>query len=432
MLDEIRTLSHAMHSPVPTFPVTAAGITASSKVELCEKVKEKCPTSCPYKLSPPQQDLDQMNPWLRKTLEHIPYPETTWEHAKSCMYGDEPDVVFKSRDDVETMDRYARERLANINALLDAGVDCELGPDRDAELAAKLEQAQGYHSCIVNSKGDLPSPSPFDENPVVTESLLTNMAESEARTLLRAEKTRLEESLATSSLAKGMYFKRCNKAWVSAIGEILPFGKLWEQLKSERCTERPNSQIPDPSYTRVDWDFVRGGRMRFPEQKQDLGTRSTITTTSSAVSGSTTYSVSVTNSRATTPPSCMEDTNGVSSATSITSQIAAPNGRKSLVWHDMNVTKIIRAEPSFGYALPDPVPSPNVWNRDKITRAIERPTCGQEGCFSYKTSMLVAREAMVRSGQVKPEDLIVTSWGHNREMKRVLEKENTKFSESCS
>ncbi len=319
------------------------------------------------------------------------------------MYGAEPDVVLKSREDVEAMDQDAKERLANINALLDAGVDCELGPDRDAELAAKLDQAQEYHSCIVNSEGDLPSPSPFDKDPVVTESLLANMAESEAQTLLREEKTRLEECLATSALAKGMYFKRCNKAWVSAVGEMLPYGRVvGATRRGGLYGSDQDPGTPDPSYGRIDWDSVRGGRLRVPNPGREttrLAVRSPPRLRPSAAVPHTPCPLQVGEQRL--RPRQLGTPTEASSATSIASQAPSPKDPNRLIWHDMSVTKIIRTEPSFGYAVPSPVPSPNVWYPKSTVTDIGRPTCGQEDVFAYKTSMLLAREEMVRSGRVQ-------------------------------
>ena len=242
MLKEIRTLMHPLHSPVGNFPVTAVGITATSRKEL--EMKVKCTTT-----HGPHSNVALHTPghqWSRSRMGRLsmqPRPHITYAHAKGCVYSNEPDVVLKSKDVVETMDGYARERLENIKALLEADVDYELGPgfelkvatveDTDVDGERKFTSDRRESGVRVSdsattppcSSSELGSEQNAEMSPEAAARFVLDNAQSEAHALLRAEKIRLEESLATSSLAKGMYFKRCNGEWVNPLGDVLSYGK---------------------------------------------------------------------------------------------------------------------------------------------------------------------------------------------------------------
>ncbi|KAJ9604095.1 hypothetical protein H2200_011618 [Cladophialophora chaetospira] len=395
-LNDFRVLTHPNYSPVPIFPITAAGLTIVDNWHLYKSVK-----ITPYlehviagDFSAQWQERATRTPdgptvFEKGRVRRVPVVEVTYAHASGCVYGDQPDVVIKSRQVVQAMDEYARERLRNINALLEAGVSYVLGPGLDAEFADKVEQGgcrAGPDSAIFSTSASDASSidgsdSCAEDSAAATERLISEMARSETQALLRAEKKRLEECLATSSLAKGLYFKRCNGAWVSGVGDVLPFGKVWEETEKKREAEEGNTK-----------PTARADKSVF--------TMSTTASTASTSNPCSTFS---------TPPA--SPGSSISTANSALDALNNPSPRSK-------ASQQVGMRGIYGYALPpyDPdVSDCPIPNRGRVEGA-------EANNLVYLTSMLAAREELVRSGQVNPEDLVLTSWVYNRRIKESMKK----------
>ncbi|OAL38810.1 hypothetical protein AYO20_02016 [Fonsecaea nubica] len=241
VLKELRTLVHPLYSPVPTFPTVTSTITVKSREDLRKEVKVTTVTenTTDTQRSPRKRGhttgagrkrhIPGESASSRVRELDLPRPEITYAHGGGCIYSEEPDVVFKPRTAVVETDQHARERLRNIVALLDSGISCNLGPELDIDPDADVHALFGEDTVLdlgrYQSTSTLP-PSDFtDGQPTTPSALVRRMinaaAHDEARAILSAEKERLEECLATSSLAKGLYFKRCNGQWVNAVGDVL-------------------------------------------------------------------------------------------------------------------------------------------------------------------------------------------------------------------
>ncbi|KAH0835322.1 hypothetical protein AYO21_01544 [Fonsecaea monophora] len=241
VLKELRTLVHPLYSPVPTFPTVTSTITFKSREDLRKEVKvttvtenttvtQRTPTKKGHTTEAGRMHHIPGESASGRVRElGLPQPKITYAHGGGCIYSDEPDLVFKPRTAVVETDQHARERLRNIAALLDSGISCNLGPELDIDPDADMHALLGEDTVLdlgrYQSTSTLP-PSDFtDSQPTTPAALVRRMinvaAHDEARAILSAEKERLEEYLATSSLAKALYFKRCNGQWVNAVGDVL-------------------------------------------------------------------------------------------------------------------------------------------------------------------------------------------------------------------
>ncbi|KIY02588.1 uncharacterized protein Z520_01053 [Fonsecaea multimorphosa CBS 102226] len=261
VLKEIRSLVHPLYSPIPTFPVITSTITAKSKEDLRKKVKVTTVTEHQHQhtvvsrrgVHAPATRGNGRDISGKATAREMdqPWPEIKYAHGGGCIYSPEPEVVLKPRAAVAVMDQYAREKLRNITALLDSGITCTLGPQLDVEPDADMDSRFGAgtqgslrpgpgssgSTCVAAAAAD-------DESTLSPATLMLRAinaaAAAEARALLVAEKERLEACLATSALAKGLYFKRCNGQCVNALGDVLvgdqvPNGR---KAKEEEVTKK--------------------------------------------------------------------------------------------------------------------------------------------------------------------------------------------------
>ncbi|OAP58952.1 hypothetical protein AYL99_06249 [Fonsecaea erecta] len=256
VLKDIRTLVHPLYSPVPTFPLatSTSSITATSREDLRKKVKittaaghdavtaRGVVTAGEARFTATAAgngrhtfsgtgDTTPSSSSSRSGEVDLPWPEITYAHGGGCIASPEPEVVLKPKAAVEAMDQYARERLKNITALLDNGVSSSLGPglDIDIDIDADTTDADAEdtesllgESTLTSSKccKDMSSCS-SSSMALLLSSDVRAAAAREAQVFLRAEKKRLQACLATSSLAKGLYFKRCNGQWVNAVDDVL-------------------------------------------------------------------------------------------------------------------------------------------------------------------------------------------------------------------
>lgn len=408
MMDDIRSLVHPLYSPIPTFPVTTDSLCVDTKDDLRKRIKittavdPKAPAApriasagfCSY-LNLRHLEEERAN------VKSLPVPKITYAHGGGCIYSNTPDVVLKSAEAVAAMDGFAREKLVNITALLDAGVDYESGPGSDLEEALKAcmksnsddeededdeddddeaaadQESEANPKSKPKSKPIKPPSMPdihlngvevFNASQELTQRLINNFAESEARARMRTEKTRLEEALKTSALVKGMYFKRCNGQYVSALGDILEF-----EGQKEAGDEASEN-----------------GARTSEDEGEDAASASASTTTptSTAIFNQDVLSSAFTEDS--TPPSLASSPLLVSHSPSLsTSAFSLPPTKPATTPVDTRI--------GFGYA---------VLNLHEQSSASALTT--------YPTPLLQNRELLVAVGAVRFEDLAHSSWGFHR------------------
>jgi hypothetical protein len=403
MLNQIRTLTHPLHSVVQNFPVTAAGVTAMCVSELKKKVKEV--------VNYMEDHRGARKPGFSE-FDLSPLPAFTYTHAKGCIHSDKPDVVLKSRADVQGMDELARQRLATVNALLDAGVDHDLSADLDGESNTTAWTQDGLTPNVNGDDDDDEASIPGSPTPSLSSSssksdeelsleqeerLMAKLEENELRSRLRQIKTRLEECLATSSLAKAVYFKRCNGRWVSALGDVLPHGHEYGQDIEAEVLNGISSQ-------------------KHRDRKSVSSTLTTLTfdTTTNTNSSGLTNSTSATFMSSSISPSILERnatsiSSGIHVDTSISSYGYAMINTEDLLGQAARVLKL----DSLSASLPLPKQT-----SDGSPASLKRHKPASSPRFEYLTSMLMAREELVRIGQASEKDLALTSWGYNRLVKK--------------
>ncbi|ETI29539.1 hypothetical protein G647_01992 [Cladophialophora carrionii CBS 160.54] len=433
MLNEIRTLTHPLHSPVQNFPVNAAGETATCVQELRKKVKETV-NYMDHQRGPRKV--------IYSEFDLTPLPTFTYAHAKGCIHSDEPAVVLKSRADVRRMDEDAKETLARINALLGAGVDHDLSAYSDGESTASVSVAGGSTRSVDGEGAVAPDhpgspPTMFVSaaaSPESDEELSLEEAEEErrmawarenkARSRLRGIKKRLEECLATSSLAKAVYFKRCNRQWVSALGGVLlDDGHRQEEIEAGPEAEA-NTKTDPPLRQCHDED----------ENENDNRDEKSVLSTFTALTLNTTINTYINNSDLT--PS----TTATSVSNSTTPNVVECNANSGGGGGDGFQVDIDTdtSLASSGYAVIDPADLLSLGDyASKLDSSSSSPSLSltkqvSKGCladlnrhnlvfsprFEYRTCMLMAREELVRIGQVSETDLALTSWGYNRLVKK--------------
>jgi hypothetical protein len=432
-------------------------------------------------------------------MANVPSVKTSYAHAKGCAHSDDPDVVFRSREAVEAMDQFARERLANINALLEVGVDYELspGPGIESVMSCQDHGERGFTSDVkrgedctsrsgsvasIQSAHGANSDAGFSAEAAVRLILLNS--ESEARSLLRAEKTRLEECLATSSLAKGMYFKRCNGQWISALGDVLPYGNsrkaaakvkteiMREEVRRRVCRKAARKGFQTHMWTEDGEEKVlidqagpfknqQGVLLRQPPselqraQAKILEDETSVRSMIKSMPRKTYPEIDSFNNSNNITINTGYEKKTSTAATSASTSLGALHESSAQTICAFTKPLLMSSPPSaitsmailpvddsttaHGYALIRPDDEPvchlllplanvsRVGNDEKIINeycadCLKGRTCQYNHSFRYFTAMLMTREEMVRSGQCSQEDLIVTSWGYNRLVRKQVMK----------
>jgi hypothetical protein len=377
---------------VQNFPVAAAGVTAICVSELKKKVKEV--------VNYMEDHRGARKPGYSE-FDLSPLPAFTYTHAKGCIHSDKPDVVLKSKADVQGMDELARQRLATINTLLDAGVDHDLGADLDGESNTTAWTQDGSTPSVNGDDDDDEASIPSSPTPSLSSSssqsdeelsleqeerLMAKLEENEVRSRLRQIKTRLEECLATSSLAKAVYFKRCNGRWVSALGDVLPHGHEYGQDIEAEVLNGISSQ-------------------KHRDRKSVSSTLTTLTfdtTTNTNTSGLT------------------DSTSATSVSSSISLSILERDTSSASYGYAMINTEDLLGQAARVLKLDSTSASSPLTKQtsDGSLASLKRHKPALSPRFEYLTSMLMAREELVRIGQASEKDLALTSWGYNRLVKK--------------
>jgi hypothetical protein len=439
-LNEIRHILHSLFSPVPQFPlpISYMGLSANSREELRSRIRISVADEQTtvndrhgngdvygrHRQGPFRGGLRDSY-WRGRTAElerKTPCPVITYAHS-GCVYSDHPEVILVDKDVVEVMDDFAKERLGNIERLLDAGVDCEIGPDFDRNLLegdwrdniahlAKDARAEADRASIakdddIADEDEGSETASIDEDDCVLAAVsakgdsnssvaaIEKNLESEAQTLLKAEKKRLEELLAKSSLMKGTYFKRCNGAFVNALADELSAEQTREaKVGHNDIFVNEKKIVPNDSAVRI---------AKRVEDDETLEEKPEVRSGPSTSSQSNAATTSPTSSKRST----LASTNGSppdSQARSPSQSSSAKSSSKSSETSKEMASKIAKTLlpvltklGGHGYAL---------------------LTGDSRESRSFSTQTLQAREQLVTTGQEPPSSFIVNSWAFNRLEKR--------------
>lgn len=311
----------------------------------------------------------------------LPVPKITYAHAKGCIYSTDPEFVIQSAKAVETADEFGRMRLANITALLDVGIDGSLHDDDGSrEIPLDLEGDEQ-----VDSQPHLTTSA---SSPPSTTKSVWDGGESEARKLLIAERIRLEQGLATGSLAKGLYFKRCNGEWRNGLDHVLVRDKespVTEHEKATRARQLRGESISDSEHE----NMIEQGVV-------DIDSTPTSPRPSSRNTRTSSFS---------------------SLSSSLSSSKASPTSRSSLSSNHGYGYAVLNKQSDELARLGSSASSISFWSSPSSSKSMRLSNA--TSFFTFTTHMLQNREALVGLGQVDDEDLCRTCWGYNRIAKRA-------------
>ncbi|KAG9771986.1 hypothetical protein KCU88_g6241, partial [Aureobasidium melanogenum] len=262
MLTYVRTLVHPYYSPIYSQDTTCKkpGTEISLSTNDRPPFDRNNPAECWDQLSKSQQkNRKRRRPKLTAPAVLVfPEPKVTWAHAKGCFHSDKPDVVIKDKDEVKLMDQFAKQRLQNINDLLNGPIDAILDDHmrqsrdliynriaqeeredklyHDEELSREYEAFSGVEvnnplidpndSAQVDEVGgddriaDNKKTSGQNRDKKKVHPLIQAF-EEDAKKYLVWEKARLEALIPLSSVAKAFYFKRCNGEYRNGVQDIL-------------------------------------------------------------------------------------------------------------------------------------------------------------------------------------------------------------------
>lgn len=461
-LNYFRNLIHPLYSPIPEPEIP--------RLQLREELKIEIPDSVILGRSIFGMDS------AKRSLE--PYTMIEYAHGR-CVLGGSPDVVMVSKEAVQKMDENASKRLKNISALLDAGV-CVGDRDTDyAELLAVAEddvdgsifasfpedgRSQSPSSANLSSSSQAVSPTVL--KPGLDAWWSTNTTEARVRSLLTSEKKRLKECLATSSLAKAMYFKRCNGEYINALDDVLCLdiargkknGPGQERVKTEckKCQKQQQEhrgeggsnlnrnqegKAEGPAVGEED-GWVEDGPA-FLRDDIEFGDKVPSTSTSPCTCGS-----SIIAGFDTLTLTGSTDTASATASKSPKAKSKSKSNPKSALPSIATSNLTLFSTSGYGYAvIPSddhpvtdacypPIPCSTTCNHNVANTESQRlfrcmcdknPQIGTETAahspwallpqptrFSYTTRHFRNREAMVRNGTVNDQDLCMTSWGYHR------------------
>lgn len=267
MLDQIRHMMHPLYSEVAVRGMSRAELRRNIMILPSDWTKSN---KMPSMLMP---KVKARKPAPSPTLSE-PYPTIKYAHAKGCIYSDHPDVVIKSAEEVRLMDTFAKQRLANINALLDAGLEALMDdkmrysrecivefirmkeeelehkrrvharfrPDYDSDSdleedceahASPLSTLTSYRKSLASGSNpgfanrhtsaetEVKSRPKLGDDVISTVEQLILTFEVDVKRPFVTEKTRLEQIIPLSAVTKAMYFKRCNGEYRNGVGDIL-------------------------------------------------------------------------------------------------------------------------------------------------------------------------------------------------------------------
>ncbi|KIW28546.1 uncharacterized protein PV07_08200 [Cladophialophora immunda] len=272
-------------------------------------------------------------------------------------------------------------------------------------------------------------------------------AEREAWALLHAEKERLQASLATSSLAKGLYFKRCNGQWVNAVDDVLVVGSRGdrngdeggrvfcgtgvrdlqgdEDVCGEKVMEKGKAAAKATATKDDQLGSVHGNH--HPSQGHDEEEAEADSSTPSMTMSSTTETTSISSISLASPVPSSRSSSSLARPLTTTpcNTVDCPEEYESVdtskagygyaLLHHGDATQSLVIPSSSALASSSSSPSsPSSSSPLHFPSAAAGRARLSHDTPSFEYLVLQGREQLVRSGQCTEEDLCMTSWGHNR------------------
>jgi hypothetical protein len=476
MLNEIRNIVHPLYSSVPSPELDRKQLLKKIKITTADLPRPPlCWRGQPSAIDVPisttgKYDNNNTNNGCDGNGDGdiLPHPVISHAHGKGCVYSDKPDVVVKSAEFVKTIDTFARMRLENLTRLLDAGITyvddavkvaCTRR-DEKSTLPSTTSTAASTTSASPASTSETESElSDLDRNTTATSftsalsrggekedadvdadvdsisltRLFARLAANEVTDKMRSEQMRLQACLATSSLAKGLYWKRCNGVYRNALDdELLPATASATASttttsdcdsagkgKAIRAEDKEETNVP------VDDGHHHGGVQTLsrygyavlasPERARARArARPQFRPASSIVDSKSQASVSV-NARDLSPGSSSIGIGtppplSAPKSTSTSSQVSSISSAPSPPPPHGCETGSEELERKRGDCEED--------HDDSEFSMIHLVRTNPE-TFTFTSSILMNREAMVRFGAVDDDDLCLTGWGYNRLERRV-------------
>ncbi|EHY55354.1 hypothetical protein HRR83_008801 [Exophiala dermatitidis] len=316
MLTYVRTLVHPYYSPIYSQDTTCKkpGMEISLSTNDRPPFDRNNPAECWDQLSKSQQkNRKRRRPKLTAPAVLVfPEPKVTWAHAKGCFHSDKPDVVIKNKDEVELMDQFAKQRLQNINDLLNGPIDAILDDHmrqsrdliynriaqeeredklyHDEELSREYEAFSGVEvnnplidpndSAQVDEVGgddriaDNKKTSGQNRDKKKVHPLIQAF-EEDAKKYLVWEKARLEALIPLSSVAKAFYFKRCNGEYRNGVQDILVRKEPVLDPECRLTTDPTQTEAANPAEITETKTYNDGSVVPATSSSKDVDTRDT-------------------------------------------------------------------------------------------------------------------------------------------------------------
>ncbi|KAK5193797.1 hypothetical protein LTR96_007734 [Exophiala xenobiotica] len=469
MLNEIRNTVHPLYSSVPSPELDRKQLLKKIKITTADLPRAPLrwrgqPSTINVPISTTgKYDNNNTNNGCDGNADGdiLPHPVISHAHGKGCVYSDKPDVVLKSAEFVKTIDTFARMRLENLTRLLDAGItyvddDLKVACTRrdetstppsatstaasttsaspastsetDSELSDLDTNTTATSFTSASSRGDEKEDADVDVDvdSISLTRLFARLAANEVTAKMRSEQMRLQACLETSSLAKGLYWKRCNGVYRNALDdELLP----------ATASASVSVSATASTTTTTDCDSTGKGKAIMAEDKEEVnvhvdhghhhGGAQTLSGYGYAVLASperarqqfrrTNSQASSVNARdlspgsssigiGTPPPLSAPTSTPTSSQVSSISSTPSPPPPHGC---ETGSEELERKRGDYEEDHDDPE-----FSMIHLVRA-------NPETFTFTSSILMNREAMVRSGAVDDDDLCLTGWGYNRLERRV-------------
>lgn len=373
----------------------------------------------------------------------LPIPIVTYVHGKGCIYSDSPDVVIKPAHFVKAIDDLAKTRHDKLVKILDDRVSqTEPVPGVEGGRAHSESTSSSSPDTVSSSSASSASSTNSETNansPTISTTswedgsesgndyyekrkarkakeeanildLIVRLTAEETSNRVRNEQARLRACMATSSLAKGLYFKRCNGIFRNALDdELLPLPAPASALTSHVCTSTLDVRKEiEPVVIKSD---------------TSESTKSTTTSvTSSTVVPSTSASVSdiVTpfpTTASASPSVSVSDVDVDVDAGAGTAACTLSGAGYALLAHEDNIPTSPTSPTSLS-THGDHKDENESKDMNTFFAAIEHARAHPQ-LFKFTTPVLMSREALVRDGKVEAQNLEKTSWSLNNLQRRV-------------
>ncbi|KIW11171.1 hypothetical protein PV08_10471 [Exophiala spinifera] len=368
--------------------------------------------------------------------DSLPIPVVTYVHGKGCVFSDSPDVVIKPADFVKAIDDLAKTRHDELAKMLEAKTSqseqvpyTEGGRTRavstwtsSSDTESSSNSASSTHGSTVSETSTTSptctstasweegseSKSVYYERRKAEKAkedaelvdLMARLVAEETTTRVRNEMGRLQACMATSSLTKGLYFKRCNGMFRNALDDEL---LLLVPGASSASASASASHVSNTSTVQKGTEATK-----FKSDKSESSKMSTVAT---ATTSTTTVDL------AATVGGVAEIAPGATKVETCVGACTLSGAGYALLAHEENVPT---SPTSSTYGDGDTDSDDNNGEKDMATffAAVEHVRANPQ-LFKFTTPILMSREALVRDGKVEATSLEETSWFFNNLQRRV-------------